>query len=516
MSQLLSSNSRIAKNSFMLYVRMFFAMAVGFYTSRIVLFVLGQQDFGIYSLVGGLISLLAFLNNTMSGATSRFLTFELGKGEEGKLKSVFDTVFLLHSAIALVVFVVAEVLGIWFVSTLNIPPDRMCAAQWVFQAVVFSMIVSIIQVPFMASVISHEKMGVYAYFEIIGIGLRLAIVLCLNYITADKLIVYAFLLVAVSVIVFLLYLFYCHRCFPETKGSKSFDKSISKKLLSFFGLNLFGNFGSLFNDQALNVLVNLFFGLVYNAATGVASTVSNYVASFSLNTQMAYRPPIIKAYAIGDFDKMQVLMDQGLKMTVFLFALFAIPVIVETDEIVALWLKEVPPAAGLFCRFMIINLMVTTIRQFFIIGIHATGRVKYVSLSIGVLFTINPFFIWVALRNYKIISIVYSGTIIVNIITLIIVFLLLKRFIKELKLLPIALAVAKMLTVALLVCIAVFFFSKSMHPGLLRLVFSSLLSTSLLSVGVFLFCLSPIQRKSVIIKAKQWLSFKQNRLSDMS
>lgn len=497
MTQAISSKRTIAKNSIMLYIRMLFAMVVGVYTSRVVLEILGEADFGIYSLIGGLISGLAFLNNTMSGASSRFLTFELGRNDHKKLNATLDSILVIHLMIALLVLVVAETAGLWFISTkLNIPADRMIAAKWVFQAAVVSTLLSIIQVPYTSLIIAREKMSVFAYFEILGICLRLIIVLSLKYIMSDKLIAYAVLLVLSSLIVFCCYRFYCLRHFAESRYTRSQEKGITQNLLSFFGLNLFGNFGTIFNDQALNVLVNKFFGLVYNAATGVATTLSNYVMALSSNTMTAYRPPVIKAYAGGDFQKMEELMEEGMKMIVFLFALFAVPVVVEADVLMALWLKEVPPGAALFCRFMVAVLLLTTIRYYYTIGVHATGKVKVLSICNGALLCINPFVIWLLLKQYAFVNIVYLGSIVANAILLVVVIVLLGRLVPELRMRFLVGSLAKILAVVALALVAVYGFSFSMQPGFLRLVASSALSTVLLSAGGYL-SLSRVQREKI-------------------
>lgn len=504
MTEIISSKRTIAKNSIMLYIRMLFAMVVGVYTSRVVLEILGETDFGIYSLIGGLISGLAFLNNTMSGASSRFLTFELGRNDHKKLSATLDSIIVIHLMIALLVLVIAETAGLWFVtSKLNIPPDRMVAAKWVFQATVVSTLLGIIQVPYTSLVIAREKMGIFAYFEILAICLKLFIVLSLKYIMSDKLIAYSVLLMLSSVIVFFCYRIYCLRHFEESKYTKSQEKGITKNLLSFFGLNLFGNFGTIFNDQALNVLVNKFFGLVYNAATGVATTLSNYVMALSTNTMTAYRPPVIKAYASGDISKMEELFEEGLKMIVYLFALFAVPVVVEADCLMSLWLKVVPPGAALFCRFLVAALLLVTVRHYFTIGVHATGKVKILSLCNGLLLCLNPFVIWLALRQYAHINIVYLGSIAANAILLVVVIVLLGRLIPELRMRFIVWSLAKILFVVALALAGVYFFSQTMQTSFWRLVASSALSTLILSAGGYLICLSPEQREKIRLFVKE-------------
>ena len=252
-----SDNKRVAKNSIMLYLRMLVTMVVGFYTSRVVLQVLGEEDFGVYGLVGGIVGMLAFLNTTMSGATSRFLTFELGKGDKAGLSSMFDSALVVHIWIAVIVFIIAETAGLWFVnSKLVIPAERMVAANWVYQCAIISVMVSIIQVPYVASIVAHEKMGVYAYIDIINVTMKLAIVFILVHSPWDKLIFYSVLMMAVTVITGYIYRRYSVRHFEECRYTHSKSKQMSKEIMSFFGFNMFGNFGAIFNMQVVNILCN--------------------------------------------------------------------------------------------------------------------------------------------------------------------------------------------------------------------------------------------------------------------
>ncbi|MCI6985875.1 MAG: polysaccharide biosynthesis protein, partial [Bacteroidales bacterium] len=289
-----SNNKRIAKNTIMLYIRMFISMVVGLYTSRVVLATLGVEDYGIYGVVGGVVGMMGFLNASMSGATSRFLTFELGKGDKERLAKTFSSALIVHIAIAIIVFILAETVGLWFLcNKLNIPEGRMEAAHWVYQFSILATMLSITQVPYNATIIAHEKMNVYAYMEILNVSLKLLIVYLLTIGDFDKLKLYAVLTFAVSLIIMMIYRIYCLRHFKESRFHWVWDKTYLTPLLSFSGWNLYGNFGGIAGNQANNFVINSFFGVVMNAAASVAFTVSGIVTQFSSNAMTAFRPQII-------------------------------------------------------------------------------------------------------------------------------------------------------------------------------------------------------------------------------
>ena len=483
----------------MLYLRMLVTMVVGFYTSRVVLQVLGEEDFGVYSLVGGIVGMLAFLNSTMSGATSRFLTFELGKGDRQSLNSTFDSALVVHLWIALIVFIIAETGGLWFVNNkLVIPAERMVAANWVYQCAIISVVISIVQVPYVASIVAHEKMGVYAYVDIINVTLKLIIVFILMRCSWDKLIIYAVLMMVITLITGLIYRRYSVRHFEECRYTHSNTKQISKEIMSFFGYNMFGNFGVIFNMQVTNILINNFFGLIYNAASGISATVSNVVSSFSNNTIIAFRPPITKSYAAKETDKSEDFTILGMQMCLFFFALFAIPVIVEVKTLLRVWLEKVPDQSDVFCRLMITGLLFETIRRVCLISIHATGKVKVVSLCIGILLTLNPLIIYIIFRILTVASLAYVSNILINAILALIIMLLVKKYIPEYSLRRLIVCVLKMLLVIALVMTIVYLSVRSLPATLLRVLLSAVLSTSLLGAGTYFFCLDRSKRQWVV------------------
>ena len=368
----------------MLYMRMGITMLVGLYTSRVALQVLGVSDYGIYGVVGGIVAFMGFLNGSMSGATSRFLTYELGRGTEGKLKETFVSAFWVHLIIAVIIFVLAETVGLWFLyNKLVIPDVRMDAAFWVYQFSVASAVLGITQVPYNASVISHEDMDLYAYIEIANVLLKLLIVYLLMVITIDKLILYAALYFAVSFGIAMYYRWYCIHYYEESHLTLTWDKEIVNKMLKFCGWDLYGNGCVVAKQQGINFLVNMFFGVTLNAGISIASVVSGTLSGFTSNITLALRPQIIKNYAQKDCIAMQNLMSQGIKYIILLQACCTIPFVLEADYVFHLWLDIVPPYAVLFCQWMFIASLFSASNGILIVAIHATGRIKYLSYISG-------------------------------------------------------------------------------------------------------------------------------------
>lgn len=394
-----SNNKRIAKNTIALYLRMFLTMIVGLYTSRVVLATLGVEDYGIYGVVGGVVGMMGFLNASMSGATSRFLTFELGRGDKERLTKTFSSALIVHIIIALIVLIVSETVGLWFLcNKLVIPEGRMAAAHVVYQLSIFSAMLTITQVPYNSSIISHEKMDIYAYVEILNVTLKLLIVYLLVIGNFDKLILYAILTLAVSVIVMMVYRIYCIRHFEECHFHWVWDKEYLKPIVSFSGWDLFGNLAVTSRQQGTNFLINMFFGVAYNAASGVASTVSGILGGLCQNILTAFRPQIIKLYSAGNQEESVNLLYNAGKFATILLVLIAIPFSFEMDFIMKLWLKNPPEYASLFCRFMLISGSINMCECAMNIGIHATGQVRKMSIFTSFIYLGALPVIWIAFR----------------------------------------------------------------------------------------------------------------------
>ena len=386
------NNKRIAKNTALLYVRMLFIMAVTLYTSRVILQALGVTDFGIYNVVGGVVAMFGFINGSLSGASSRFITFALGQGDEAELRRVFNCVVTIHYLIAAVVFLLAETVGLWFVLTqLVIPPERLTAAFWVYQSAVVTLVVMLAATPFNALIIAHERMSAFAYISVLEVVAKLGIVLLLSLILFDKLIVYAVLLVVVQVMVRLAYSRYCGRHFPESHYRLLWDKERSREIFAYAGWTMNGNLAVIGYTQGLNVLLNLFFGPAVNAARGIAVQVQAAVNQFFTNFQMAVNPQITKSWAQNDLGYMHRLVLSSSRYSFYLMLLVSLPILYETEYILHLWLGQVPAHTVNFVRIMILVGMNYTLSGPTIMAIHATGDLKKFQLIEGsMLLTVVP------------------------------------------------------------------------------------------------------------------------------
>lgn len=387
-----SNNTRIAKNTIFLYFRMILLMAVSLYTSRVVLSTLGIDDYGIYNVVGGFIGMFAFLNGAMAGCTQRFITIALGKGDEQNLKKVFSTCVITHGMIALIVFILAETIGLWFVlEKLVIPENRMTAAMVVYQCSIVSTMVMIMSFPYNADIIAHEKMSAFAYISIFEAFANLGIVYLLYIGLFDKLAFYAVLLLIVKVSVIVVYRIYCKRHFVESVFRWLFEKRLLKEMLSFTGWNLWGGIAGTLMGQGINILLNIFFGPAVNAARGVAVQVQSAVQMFATNFQTALNPQMMKSYASGELQAMHMLLFRSAKFTFMLLLCLMLPLMLEIDFVLGLWLKQVPEYTNVFVCFMLCISMIDAVSNPFMTASAATGKVKvYQSVVGGILLMIVP------------------------------------------------------------------------------------------------------------------------------
>lgn len=385
-------SKRIAKNTLLLYGRMALTMLVALFTSRVILQALGVTDFGIYNVVGGVVAMMGFLNGSLGGATSRFITYELGLGDRGDARHVFRCAVSIHYLLAALVLVIAETAGLWFVlEKLVIPDSRMTAALWVYQCSVLTVVVTIISSPYNALIIAHERMSAFAYISIIEVFLKLGIVYLLMAVDADRLILYASLLLVVQVSIRFIYSGYCSRHFPETSSRWLWDKRKSREIFSYAGWTLNGNLAVMGFTQGLNILLNLFFGPAVNAARGISVQVQSAVNQFCTNFFTAIRPQVTKSYAQGELSYMHRLIVYGSKYGFFLILLVAVPILVNTEYILHLWLGQLPAHTAAFTRLMLIACMNYALSNPTLMGIHATGDLKKFQLIEGtLLLTVVP------------------------------------------------------------------------------------------------------------------------------
>ena len=399
-----TGNKTIAKNATMLYLRMFFTMAISFYTSRVVLQALGVSDYGIYNVVGGITILINVFIGALGSSTSRFLTFALGKDNIEKLKLTFSTAAWVHIGLALLFVLVAETIGLWFVNTqLVIPDGRMTAANWVYQASILNVAVGIIQVPYNATITSHEHMSTFAYISIIESLSKLGIVGLLFIISYDTLIIYSILLVALSLSIQVFYRFYCKYHFPECHIS-GFNLPLFKKMMFFSGWSMVESGTLTLKQQGLSIFLNRFFGTLLNAAAGTASLIQGLLYAFTDNITTAFRPQIIKSFSIKDYKRVEELIGIGTKFTTLVTMLTTIPFIFNMDYIMSLWLVEVPIGAVEICQICLLSNFFISFNPMVGNAVIASGEIKGVSI---VLACQNIFFL---VLTYYILKITHSYT----------------------------------------------------------------------------------------------------------
>ncbi len=414
-----SKYKRMAKNAGMLYFRMLLTMGVTLYTSRVVLQTLGVDDFGIYSVVAGFVTMLGFLNSAMSSATQRFLAFELGKSGDKDMRGIFSMSLNIHLLIAVFVLVLGETVGLWFVKTqMTIPAERLFAAEWVFHLALLSFMVTIVSVPYNALIIAHERMSVFAWVSIIDVTLKLLIVFMLAWFGMDNLILYAVLSLAVVFIVFMVYRSYCKFRFEESRFRLYWDKQLFNIMLSFTGWSLWGNLSAVMTGQGVNVLLNIFFGPVANAATAIAMQVSGALNSFISNLQVAISPQIIKSYAAQDMAYMHKLVCNGAKYSFFVLLLLSVPVLNNMDFVLSVWLGNVPDYTVVFTRLIILSILIESLSRTFITAAQATGRIKLYQFVVGGILLLNLPFSYILLKKGGAPEVVFYVTIALSITAL--------------------------------------------------------------------------------------------------
>ena len=396
MSDTSANNKRIAKNTILLYVRMMFMMIVSLYTSRLVLQILGVEEYGIYNVVGGVVSFIGFLNGSLNTATQRFLNYEMGRNNIEGMKSIFSMSMICYMGIAVVAMILAESIGYWFVTNkLVIPPQRLDAAIWVLHFSVLTFIVQLFIVPYNAVVIAHEKMSIYAYISVGSVIMRLLLVVVLQYVDYDKLWLYAMMMAAATIVEAFLYWLICIKLFEECHFQWRFDKQLFKGLFSFSGWMLSGTITHLLHIQGVNMLINVFFGPAYNAARAVAMQVNSAVGSFSSNFMTAVRPQIVKMYAEGNNDGMYRLVNNSSRFSFYLLFIMILPLLFNMNMVLELWLKTVPQNTVLFTQLVLVDLLIVSAYGPIAYVTQAAGRIKEYQLMISVCFTLVFILTWV-------------------------------------------------------------------------------------------------------------------------
>lgn len=391
MSNTTINNKRIAKNTIFLYLRTILVMLVALYTSRLVLQALGETDLGIYNLVGGIVTMMTFLQTAQTKATSRFITYNLGKGNTAECqKRIFSLCMTIHLIIVLIAVAIAETIGLWIINCwTEIPPERICAANIVYQFSILTFIVHFIRVPYDSVIIAHEKMSIYAYMSILEVLLQLAVVYLVIQIATDSLILYGGLIALIAFIIFMCYAIYVRLKYGEYKFHWLWDKKESWEIMKFSGWTLLGSSANTATQQGVSLLFNNFVGLVANTALGFANQVNTAVGRFVGSFTTAFNPQIIKLYASKETKALHLLMDRAAKMSFALCYIMALPLIINMDYILTIWLTDVPPLTADFCQLILVCTVIDATTGVLNTAITATGQIKGYQIGIAISFILD-------------------------------------------------------------------------------------------------------------------------------
>ena len=384
------ANRKIAKNTIFLYIRMLILMLVSLYTSRVVLEVLGIEDYGIYNVVGGIVVLFTFINNAMVVSTQRFLNYEIGLNDFDNTRKVFSISINIHILIALLILVLAETIGLWLLNTtIQYPECREEAVHAVYQLSVVTTCVKIIRAPYNASIIAYEKMSFYAYLSVLEAVLQLSIVYVLKVLAADRLVMYGVLLLIVAIVINACYFGYCRLNFNACKYIVTKDRVLYRQLLGFSGWSLFGGIANIGTAQGLNIILNVFLGVTVNAAMGVANQVNSALAAFVTNFQTAFKPQIVKSYAVGDKSYFINLILASSKYSYLLSFIIALPIYICCPEVLSIWLAEVPEHSVSFCRLMLVFALLDALQGPLWYSVLATGKIRSYQIIMSFLILAN-------------------------------------------------------------------------------------------------------------------------------
>ena len=499
------NNQRIAKNTILLYARMLFTMAVSLYTSRVVLNTLGVEDYGIYNVVGSIVTMFSFLNSAMITSTQRYLTFEIGREDKERLKLVFSTSLRIHAIIATLIIILTETVGLWFFyNKMVIPADRMVAAMWVLQISVITMILQVMSVPYNSVIIAHERMGAFAIISVLEVVLKLVVVYLLLLGDFDKLSFYAVLIACVQLLIQCIYVIYCWKHHEETRSINLKNRSLLVEMGKFAGWNVWGNFAGMLMGTGVNMLLNVFFGPVVNAARAIAVQVESALNQFSTNFLMAVNPQITKLYAQGNMNDMHDLLFRASKLTFFLLLAIAFPVFIETETILTVWLKVVPDYTPQFLRLLLVIMLIGSTANPLMTAAAATGNVKkYQSVIGGILLSIVPI-AYIVLKMGGNPTSVYVVYLVILVVAFIARLLIVRPMIN--------LSLHKYFSIVIVRCALVFslalgisYLIKLVLPqGLLFVIFMCIISIVLVVLFSYMVGLTKIERTFVLEKAKQF------------
>lgn len=481
-----SNNRRIAKNTFLLYFRMILLMIINLYASRVVLDVLGISDYGVYNVVGGVIAMFSFLSASFSTSISRYITFALGKGDMANLKRVFSTSVNVQALMSFIIVVLAEIVGLWFLNhKINLPVGRLEAAHWVFQCSLFAFVVNLISIPYNATIIAHERMNAFAYISILESVLKLLIVFLLYKLPFDKLKTYAVLTLLVSIIIRYIYGHYSKTHFEETKYHFVYDRELTKQMFGFAGWSVVGNGSWILNTQGINILINLFFGVTLNAARGIATQIDGVVQQFASNFNTAFSPQITKSYAAGDKQYFHKLIIAGSKFTAYLLLFLIVPICLEVETILGIWLVEVPEYAATFIRFTLIGSFFVSMENPLFIANNSTGNIRTYQIAISVLYFINFPLSYCAFKmGFSVVS-TYIIFITICLILSVVKPLVAQKNIELAATTYLSAVVLRVLCVGALVFFVPWLFTQTREPSIIRMIETTLISVMFTALGIF-------------------------------
>ena len=501
-----SNTKRIAKNTLLLYIRQILVLLVGLYTVRLTLSTLGTQDYGIYNVVAGVVVSFSFINTAMASGTQRFLNFFLGKENAQKLRDVYSSSVLLHILIALLFGIFSETIGLWFVIyKLNIPLHRCSAVLWVYQVTIISTVLNILCVPYNAIIIAYEKMAFFAQMSIIEVVLKLLVVFLLLVIPFDKLIIYSILICIITLFTFVTYLVYCKKYFDIARFEVPTEKKIIYDIISFSGWSLLGAAANVSCLYGVNAVLNIFTNVTVNAAMGIANQVNNAVYSFARNFQIAFNPQIIKSYSSGEIDYFINLICRTAKLSFFLLLFLTLPLCLNIDFVLMIWLKNVPDYTVVFIQLILINSLIEVLNGPLWMSIQATGDIRNYQIIVSLLIFINlPLSLVALYMGANPVLILYMRIGLAVVTTFWRVFFLQKRI--HLSALYFIMQVIVRCIAVALISFGLAYFASYKLIGSVKFFVSSFVSCSAIGILLLYIGLTSVERKYVVTEVKAKLS----------
>ena len=507
-------NNRIAKNAAALYLRSTVTLFIGLYTSRVILQALGVEDYGIYNVVGGFVSLFSLISVSLTGSIGRYLAFELGKGDVVKLRKVFSTSILVLIGISVLVVIATETIGLWYLyNKMVIPPGRIEAAFWVFQLSVLTFVLSVINAPYSSSIIAHERMEIYAYLSIFDAVCKLLICYLVMKAPFDRLVFYALLLFSISVISQLIYVWFCKCNFEECHFIMIFDKNLSKGMFSFAGWNFIGSSAAVLRNQGASLLLNAFGGPAVNAANGIANTITGIVSGFISNFTQAFTPQITKRYAAGEYESLMKLLIYGSRFSYYLLFLLSLPVMLNAHFVFKIWLGIVPEYTVPFCRWIFIFLLAESVSRPIITAKNATGRIRNYQIVVGGILLLMLPASYICLKLGASVVVVAVSNAVTAILAILARMYMLRGdfplwssrvFVKKVLL--------NVVLVSLLASVLPVLIYMNMEEGWIRLLSTSLISVICTSISILYIGCNKTERQIIMVKIKAAVNLTRSRL----